>query len=183
MFILPVMKDHLSWETTKFSGHFRQVSQWKPWYLIRCWWSVRLAFPQDGGGISDGDGHFGAATVSCDYSIKYAFDILQSSSPKYSQYTLKTMIKVTAQIAKIFVLTSISLDMSDWCLIDINQRVCYHVLTCSELTFWTLWFNTFKHILNVLKMSQTLLECSESFGWKCVKSMLIWYNFSSVNTP
>ena len=26
MFILPVMKDHLSWETTKFRGHFIQVS-------------------------------------------------------------------------------------------------------------------------------------------------------------
>ena len=26
MFILPVMEDHLSWKTTKFSGHFIQVS-------------------------------------------------------------------------------------------------------------------------------------------------------------
>ena len=26
MLILPVMKDHLSWETTKFSGCFIQVS-------------------------------------------------------------------------------------------------------------------------------------------------------------
>ena len=26
MFILPVMKDHLSWEITKFSGRYIQVS-------------------------------------------------------------------------------------------------------------------------------------------------------------
>ena len=25
MFILPVVRDHLSWETTKFSGRFMQV--------------------------------------------------------------------------------------------------------------------------------------------------------------
>ena len=33
MFILPVMRDHLSWETTKFGGHFVQVSLYLPGQL------------------------------------------------------------------------------------------------------------------------------------------------------
>ena len=33
MFILPAVIDHLSWETTKFSGRFMQVSQHKETWL------------------------------------------------------------------------------------------------------------------------------------------------------
>ena len=36
MYILPVMKDHLSWETTTFSGRFIQVS---PYCMTRSWQS------------------------------------------------------------------------------------------------------------------------------------------------
>ena len=34
MFILPVVKDHLSWETTKFSGPFMQVLLYKFWLIL-----------------------------------------------------------------------------------------------------------------------------------------------------
>ena len=36
MFILPVMKDHLTWETTKFGGRFIQVSL----YIVMCDYNV-----------------------------------------------------------------------------------------------------------------------------------------------